>query len=243
MKTVFPSASRRIAALLLLLVLLLPLVSPFAVPGVERAEATVPARLAGSPDEELITESDAYLGILGELLKCKAVAKTHTDKYDVVHYYICVDVNAKDFGLSEDNLNQIFQALFYSEAELFFLTGGYFYTKINGVVQTVSSICVELPAPASSEELKVFRDTTQSQLAEFRELTRAITTKVDPSFSEWEKVAFVHDYVALHYDYDHDLEIYDAYGMLKNGIGVCQAYSLLTRYLLRKLGVECECVS
>ncbi len=223
MKTVFPSASRRIAALLLLLVLLLPLVSPFAVPGVERAEATVPARLAGSPDEELITESEIYLFLLDQLLKCKT------------------EIDVASYGLDEEQIGQVFAMLFYSEAELFFIDGRYSFTRYSGstVVRTIRPVypdnVAEIPA----------------MLAEFHELADAIVAKVDPSFSEWEKVAFVHDYVALHYDYDHrayieeekDNAIYDAYGMLKNGIGVCQAYSLLTRYLLRKLGVECECVS
>lgn len=223
MKTVFSSASRRIAAFLLLLVLLLPLVSPFAVPRVEREEAAVPARLAGSPDDGLITESEIYLYLLDQLLKCKT------------------EIDVASYGMNEDEIGQVFAMLFYSEAELFYVDGRYSFTRYQGssVVQTIRPVY-----PDNVDEVP-------AMLAEFHELTRAIIRKVDPSFSDWEKVAFVHDYVALHYDYDHrayieeekDNAIYDAYGMLKNGIGVCQAYSLLTRYLLRQLGVECECVS
>ena len=223
MKTVLSSASRRIAAILLLLVLLLPFVSPFAATGVEREEATVPARLAGSPDEELITESEIYLFLLDQLLKCKT------------------EIDVASYGLNEEQIGQVFAMLFYSEAELFYIDGRYSFTRYSGssVVRTIRPVY-----PDNVSEIP-------AQLDEFHELTRAIIRKVDPSFSDWEKVAFVHDYVALHYDYDHrayieeekDNAIYDAYGMLTEGIGVCQAYSLLTRYLLRQLGVECECVS
>lgn len=223
MKTVLSSASRRIAAILLLLVLLLPFVSPFAATGVEREEATVPARLAGSPDEELITESEIYLFLLDQLLKCKT------------------EIDVASYGLNEEQIGQVFAMLFYSEAELFYIDGRYSFTRYSGssVVRTIRPVY-----PDDVSEIP-------AQLDEFHELTRAIIRKVDPSFSDWEKVAFVHDYVALHYDYDHrayieeekDNAIYDAYGMLTEGIGVCQAYSLLTRYLLRQLGVECECVS
>ena len=223
MKTVLSSASRRIAAILLLLVLLLPFVSPFAATGVEREEATVPARLAGSPDEKLITESEIYLFLFDQLLKCRTV------------------IDVASYGLNEDQIRQIFRILFYSEAELFFIDGRYTFTRYPGseIVQTISPVY-----PNDVSEIP-------AQFDEFHERTRAIIRKVDPSFSDWEKVAFVHDYVALHYDYDHrayieeekDNAIYDAYGMLTEGIGVCQAYSLLTRYLLRQLGVECECVS
>ena len=254
MKTVLSSASRRIAAILLLLVLLLPFVSPFAATGVEREEATVPARLAGSPDEELITESEAYQYLRGEFLKCRTSVKKLKNKDEIQTDHICVDANISSFNLTQAELDAIFRTLYYSEAELFFLAGNYSisYTSVSGIVKTISAGCIEVaPTPSIDEQLSLFREATQSQLAEFRELTRAIIRKVDPSFSEWEKVAFVHDYVALHYDYDHrayieeekDNAIYDAYGMLTQGIGVCQAYSLLTRYLLRQLGVECECVS
>ena len=255
MKTVLSSASRRIAAIFIAVLLLIPLLSPFGTTGAitETEEKSVPVLQSGSPDSGLITESAEYQRFLGELLKCKAVAKTVEDHdTHVKSYYICAEVDVKDFNLSPADIQQIFGTLFYSEAELSFLTGRYLISSNKtGVVQTVSSIYVELPAPATDEEVNRVRETAQTQLDEFHELTRAIIRKVDPSFSDWEKVAFVHDYVALHYDYDHrayieeekDNAIYDAYGMLTEGIGVCQAYSLLTRYLLRQLGVECECVS
>ena len=216
MKTVSSSALRRIAALLLLLVLLLPFTSPFGKTGeVGSEEIAVPALLSGSPDDGLITESEFYRYLLGELLKCKT------------------EINVADYELNEDEVGQVYAMLFYSEAELFYIDGRYSFTRYQGssVVRTIRPVY-----PENVDEIP-------AQLAEFHELADEIIAQVDPSFSEWEKVAFVHDYVALHYDYDHDLEIYDAYGMLKTGIGVCQAYSLLTRYLLRKLGVECECVS
>ena len=255
MKTVSAAALRRIAALLFAVLLLLPLAVPFGAgtPAVaESEEASVPALQSSSPDSGLITESDAYQHFLGELLKYKAVAKAQTNKdTGITRYYICADVDVKGFNLSEQDVQQIFKTLFYSEAELSFLSGQYFYTIQNHVVQTVSSIYVELPAPATDAEVKNVRETAQAQLAEFHELANVILAKVDPKASTWEKVAFIHDYVALHYDYDHrvyndeekDQAVYDAYRMLKEGIGVCQAYSLLTRYLLKKLDIECECVS
>ena len=232
MKTVFSSASRRIAAILLLFVLLLPFVSPFAETDVEREEAAVSARLADSPDDGRITKSEAYQYVFSELLKCNAKPNGDTGRY-------CAEVNVKRFNLTAADVSSILAALIYSEAELCFISVD---------DKDTYSIAHDVGSPIINSVKLLYvngldSSTAAARLAEFRQLARAITAKVNPSFSEWEKVAFVHDYVALHYDYDHDLEIYDAYGMLKSGIGVCQAYSLLTRYLLRQLGVECECVS
>lgn len=240
MKTVLSSASRRIAAILLLLVLLLPFVSPFAETDVEREEAAVSARLADSPDDGRITKSEAYQYVFSELLKCNAKPNGDTGRY-------CAEVNVKRFNLTAADVSSILAALIYSEAELCFISVD---------DKDTYSIAHDVGSPIINSVKLLYvngldSSTAAARLAEFRELARAITAKVNPSFSEWEKVAFVHDYVALHYDYDHrayieeekDNAIYDAYGMLTEGIGVCQAYSLLTRYLLRQLGVECECVS
>ncbi len=217
MKTVPVAALRRIATLLFAVLLLLPLVAPFGTvaPAAECQEASVPALQSGSPDSGLITESDVYQYLLGEILKCKT-------EIDVARY-----------NLNEEQIGEVFAMLFYSEAELFFIDGHYSFTRYagSGIIQTIRPLY-----PDNVDEIP-------AMLAEFHEMTDAIIAEVDPTMSDWEKVAFVHDYVALHYDYDHDLEIYDAYAMLKTGIGVCQAYSLLTRYLLKKLGIECECVS
>ena len=217
MKTVSWSASKRIAALLFAVLLLLPLVAPFGTvaPAAECQEASVPALQSGSPDGGLITESDVYQYLLGEILKCKT------------------EISVSEYNLNEEQIGEVFAMLFYSEAELFFIDGHYSFTRYagSGIIQTIRPLY-----PDNVDEIP-------AMLAEFHEMTNAIIAEVDPTMSDWEKVAFVHDYVALHYDYDHDLEIYDAYAMLKTGIGVCQAYSLLTRYLLKELGIECECVS
>lgn len=217
MKTVSWSACKRIAALLFAVLLLLPLVAPFGTvaPAAECQEASVPALQSSSPESELITESDVYQYLLGEILKCKT------------------EISVSEYNLNEEQIGEVFAMLFYSEAELFFIDGHYSFTRYagSGIIQTIRPLY-----PDNVDEIP-------AMLAEFHEMTDAIISEVDPTMSDWEKVAFVHDYVALHYDYDHDLEIYDAYAMLKTGIGVCQAYSLLTRYLLKELGIECECVS
>ena len=217
MKTVSASGFKRIAALLVAVLLLVPLFSPFGTTGVgaETEDVSIPALQSGSPESGLVTESAVYLYLLEKILECKT------------------EISVSDYHLNEEQLGEVFSMLFYSEAELFFIDGRYSFTRYSGSSE------VRTIRPVYPDNV----DEVPAMLAEFHELTDAILAKVDPEMNEWEKVAFIHDYLALNYDYDHDLLIYDAYGMLKNGIGVCQAYSLLTRYLLKKLGIECECVS
>ena len=56
----------------------------------------------------------------------------------------------------------------------------------------------------------------------------------------------IHDYLALHtrYDYSKDnTNLYNAYGVLVNGLAVCHGYALAYIDLLRKVGVESYFVS
>jgi len=65
----------------------------------------------------------------------------------------------------------------------------------------------------------------------------AITEQVDPDWSTVETLLFVHDWLAAHYEYDTDYEIYDAYGFFVEGKGVCQAYTMAVLAVLRELEI------
>lgn len=57
--------------------------------------------------------------------------------------------------------------------------------------------------------------------------------------SDIAKCLTVHDVIINNFEYDYDYAIADLYGMILNGKGVCQAYTLLYKYILDGLGVNC----
>lgn len=59
---------------------------------------------------------------------------------------------------------------------------------------------------------------------------------------EFKKVEKIHDFIVENYSYDESLLIHTAHGMLTNGKGVCEAYSLLARALLDEAGIESRLV-
>ena len=81
----------------------------------------------------------------------------------------------------------------------------------------------------------------------------AILAGVNPQWSDVEKALYLHDYIAVHYDYDFaayygkitrsDREQYSAFGMLKNGCAVCEGYSELYAILLHRLGIDAAVVT
>ncbi len=72
---------------------------------------------------------------------------------------------------------------------------------------------------------------------EYETLVSEILSQVEPSWSELEKVLFIHDYIVKNFEYDYSYTIYDAYGFLKNKKGVCQSYTLLCIELLTRLDI------
>lgn len=65
----------------------------------------------------------------------------------------------------------------------------------------------------------------------------AIVAQIPENAADAEKVLFIHDYLAAHYEYDNDFQNDDAYSFLKEGKGVCQAYMLTFSALMDKLGI------
>ncbi|MBR1459097.1 MAG: hypothetical protein IJ595_06925 [Oscillospiraceae bacterium] len=87
-----------------------------------------------------------------------------------------------------------------------------------------------------------------TEMSETKAAVDAIAAKVNPEWSDVEKALFLHEYLAIHFDYDHDYNNYETengkeasytpYGMIERGMGVCEAYTSLYSILLRKVGVE-----
>lgn len=75
-----------------------------------------------------------------------------------------------------------------------------------------------------------------------RELKKMINYVSDKGLNDVQKIALIHDYLVAHYEYDLDSKIYDAYGFLTEGKGVCEAYSKTFYALMLRLGIESYCV-
>ncbi len=55
---------------------------------------------------------------------------------------------------------------------------------------------------------------------------------------DYEKAAFLHDYICKNFKYDKELENDDIYSFLRDGKGTCRAYTMLYTALLRKCGID-----
>ena len=145
-------------------------------------------------------------------------------------------LDISQYRISEETLGEIYPQVVNENPELFFVQGGCVYQMMGGIVSNV------LPDYLWGEE--VVNELTEEQKSQIRQkqtaleqVVNGILAQVDPDWSDLETALFLHDYLATHAQYDETLQIRDAYTILVEGTGVCQAYTLAYRLLLNRVNI------
>lgn len=86
---------------------------------------------------------------------------------------------------------------------------------------------------------EIAQEEYEKQLKSFNFWIDEIVSKVPKDAIDLEKILFVHEYFAAHFEYDLSYQIYDAYNFLKYKTGVCQAYTLAFTAIMQRLGIFC----
>ena len=146
-------------------------------------------------------------------------------------------LDISQYGISVKTFRDIYPQVINENPELFFVEGGCTYQSMGGIVSNV------LPDYLWGEE--VVNELTGEQKSQIRQkqtaleqVVNGILAQVDPDWSDLETALFLHDYLATHAQYDETLQIRDAYTILVEGTGVCQAYTLAYRLLLKEVGID-----
>ncbi len=169
---------------------------------------------AEEPAQVLADAQADYVGA-AEALR-KGIAKGETRVYDLKEYHIPAD---------KASLDKLYHYLKYRYGELFAFVGGSFSRS----GEYLNSFAPKYALEAS--DYAAARDFYNRELD-------AIVAQVPAGATPAQKVLFIHDYLAAHYEYDYRAEPnYDAYSFLQEGKGVCQAYMLVFSALMDKLGI------
>ena len=145
-------------------------------------------------------------------------------------------IDISQYRIPVETLWEIYPQVVNENPELFFVQGGCNYQSMGEIVYNVS------PNYLWGEE--VVNELTGEQKSQIRQKQTAleqvisgVLAQVDPDWSDLEKALFLHDYLATHAQYDKTLQIRDAYTILVEGTGVCQAYTLAYRLLLNRVNI------
>ncbi len=134
------------------------------------------------------------------------------------------------YQLDEPALQNLWNRVVCDSPELFYLGGTYEYAMSGGRVLYAS--------PAYT----LTGDALADARAEYDRTIADILSGLDEAWTDAETALYLHDYMVTHYTYDESLTGYDAYQMLMEGTGVCQAYTLTYQALLREAGIDCRYV-
>lgn len=84
---------------------------------------------------------------------------------------------------------------------------------------------------------------TKADVTIYNNKVNEILSGVDKSWTDFQKALYLHDYLASHGRYDTEYERYNAYNILIEQRGVCQAYTLAYMELLNGVGIGNSTVS
>ncbi len=137
-------------------------------------------------------------------------------------------------GLTEENLDKIYQCVLTDHPEYFYVTG-YEYTKYTSMgkllgIEVTGSYNVDLQESILRKE--------QIEAAVDKLLEQA---PVDAS--DYDKIKYVYETIIYHTEYDLNApDNQNIYSVFVGKASVCQGYAKATQYLLGKLGVDCTLV-
>lgn len=135
-------------------------------------------------------------------------------------------IDISRYQLSQDELKTHVNNVINCSPELFYVDSRY------SLVPGSNGITTYKPSyKMSGSTLTQARTYFQTQMNQ-------ILSRVNPDWSDLEKIVFIHDYLAQHFEYDTTYSIYDGYNFFRNGRGVCQAYTLVFNGLMKSLGIE-----
>lgn len=143
-----------------------------------------------------------------------------------------------DIHVTEKEFTDVFTKILNSNPELFYVKS----ECRRASTADGKLLYVEPQYSATGDKLK-------AQKKEYESLVSEILRGVNTSWSDLEKILFVHDYLVKNFRYDPDYMIseedtvYDAYRFMKTGEGVCQAYTLLAIELFNRLGINSGAVA
>lgn len=155
-----------------------------------------------------------------------------------------IDVSA--YGIASTDINSLYYDLYYSDPYLF---GGKFtsYSRRSSD-NVVTKMYFSYSYSAS---------TVNDYNSKFNTEVNKILSGVTSNMTQVQKALYVHDYFVANYSYDYNAYKrlvagdssavpalhYTAMGVMVNKIGVCQGYALAYKYIMNRLGIECQMVT
>lgn len=161
------------------------------------------------------------------------------DEY-VYKFYDDID----DIVIPKDDFRMVLEYYRADHPQAFWLSSAYRYQydeKTDNLSRATLFFTYEDPESKSSRSYTQRR--VEKMCRELDEAADRILEGITEEMSEYEKVLYLHDYLAENVAYDASSpNQHDAYGALVEKKAVCDGYALGMQYLLLKAGMDCRIV-
>lgn len=139
------------------------------------------------------------------------------------------EISTQRYNLTLDEASDAYYEMLYTDANWFDVAS---YFSYRGTSERITSLIIRYTY--ESESYRTRQQEFDAKVAE-------ITGRIDPKWSDAEKVLYLHDYLAEHcaYDLTFSETSYNAYSALVTGKAVCQGYALAMCILCREVGIPC----
>lgn len=152
--------------------------------------------------------------------------------YDLYKALIAMEseCSLSQYQLTKDEVGELFADVINHSPELFYVYGrcGVNYNKTTMIVSKVS-FSYTMEAAEAAEALAFYRQSVE-----------AILVQIPEGMTDFDRVLWLHDYLCIRYRYDNEMNNFDAYTFLRDGKGVCQAYTLTYMALLQACGIQVD---
>ena len=141
------------------------------------------------------------------------------------------EIDISRFNLSDTEFSKVYDRVLNIYSPFFYVNRSCSYSyRSNHVIKLYPTYKYDV------SEIPAMQET-------YAENLNKILSQVQPDWSDLEKALFFHDYIVSNFEYDTTYSVFDAYTFLKDGKGVCQAYSSLYGILLESVGIRVAPVS
>lgn len=150
--------------------------------------------------------------------------------------------------VSPETANQVYGEIISEHPELFWLNSAYRYA-VTTYRSGATDIYMEVLLKTGTEDIPAMNEKYQAAV-------KSIVSRVDSSWSDYEKALFIHDYITENCSYDIELsekltastdeDLLDceqlgtsAYGCLVDNLAICSGYANAFQALMHELGIQC----
>lgn len=178
----------------------------------------------------LLTESKAESLGIGSDVKFSSVNDWKEEITDAI-YNVEDTCDLSAYEVSVEALSKVLVEVANENPRYFYVD----FSDIGYTIENDSITQVKFTYEGSKAEVK-------AAISEYDEAINEIISGVSPNWSDMEKALYINDYLTAYCEYDLTYSKYDAYNIIVEKTGVCQAYAEAYQELMTKLGVTCELV-